>query len=329
MKTEKGYQRGRGRGTQGGGEVRIIGGALRGQRVPVAPRPGLRPTPGRSRETLFNWLREDLQDARVLDVFAGSGALGLEALSRGAAAVTFIEKDRRAALVLRTTLERLGGERTALLERDALTVLEKPPFPSPLTWCSSTPPLLPLAQAALTPGHGALLAPGAKVSRRMPKGTELTYPRLRSPTPNPGGGKCCPAGALEAPPSDPGGGGSAFVTPNNGLACGASKGGFRMRTVVYPGTFNPITVGHTDLVKRALKLDRVIVAIGTSPQKNPEVDLADRIALCREVLADIPGVEVDGFNESSWTMSAVRRQALFSAASAPSPTSNTNSRWWT
>ena len=71
-----------------------------------------------------------------------------------------------------------------------------------------------------------------------------------------------------------------------------------MRTVVYPGTFNPITVGHTDLVKRALKLfDRVIVAIGTSPQKNPEVDLADRIALCREVLADIPGVEVDGFNE--------------------------------
>ncbi|MBL6715801.1 MAG: hypothetical protein RLZZ174_895 [Pseudomonadota bacterium] len=71
-----------------------------------------------------------------------------------------------------------------------------------------------------------------------------------------------------------------------------------MRTVVYPGTFNPITVGHTDLVKRALKLfDRVIVAIGTSPQKNPEVDLADRIALCREVLGDIPGVEVDGFNE--------------------------------
>ena len=143
MKTEKGYQRGRGRGTQGGGEVRIIGGALRGQRVPVAPRPGLRPTPGRSRETLFNWLREDLQDARVLDVFAGSGALGLEALSRGAAAVTFIEKDRRAALVLRTTLERLGGERTTLLERDALTVLEKTAFPQPFNLVFIDPPLLP------------------------------------------------------------------------------------------------------------------------------------------------------------------------------------------
>lgn len=71
-----------------------------------------------------------------------------------------------------------------------------------------------------------------------------------------------------------------------------------MRTVVYPGTFNPITIGHTDLVKRAAKLfDRVIVAIGTSPQKNPEIDLADRIALCEEVLEGIPGVEVDGFNE--------------------------------
>jgi pantetheine-phosphate adenylyltransferase len=71
-----------------------------------------------------------------------------------------------------------------------------------------------------------------------------------------------------------------------------------MRTVVYPGTFNPITIGHIDLIKRARKLfDRVIVAIGTSPQKNPETHLSDRIALCREVLADVDGVEVDGFNE--------------------------------
>ncbi len=71
-----------------------------------------------------------------------------------------------------------------------------------------------------------------------------------------------------------------------------------MRSVVYPGTFNPITIGHTDLVKRASKLfDRVIVAIGTSPQKNPAIELAERIELCREVLKDLPNVEVDGFNE--------------------------------
>lgn len=178
MKTEKGYQRGRGRGTQGGGEVRIIGGTLRGQRVPVAPRPGLRPTPGRSRETLFNWLREDLQDAKVLDVFAGSGALGLEALSRGAGAVTFIEKDRRAAQVLRETLARLGAERTTLLERDALSVLAKPAFPQPFDLVFIDPPFATtLAQAALTAlTTGSLLAPGAKVYVEVPKGNDLSLP---------------------------------------------------------------------------------------------------------------------------------------------------------
>lgn len=70
-----------------------------------------------------------------------------------------------------------------------------------------------------------------------------------------------------------------------------------MRICVYPGTFNPITNGHVDLVLRARNLfDKVIVAIGTSPQKNPAVHLQERIALCREVLADVDGVEVDGFN---------------------------------
>ena len=71
-----------------------------------------------------------------------------------------------------------------------------------------------------------------------------------------------------------------------------------MRTVVYPGTFNPITNGHTDIIRRALKIfDRVILAIGTSPEKNPAVHLKERMELCREAVSAIPNVEVDGFNE--------------------------------
>jgi 16S rRNA (guanine(966)-N(2))-methyltransferase RsmD len=73
--------------------VRIIGGLWRRSLLPVANRPGLRPTPNRVRETLFNWLGHDLQGWRVVDVFAGSGALGFEAASRGAETVVLLEQD--------------------------------------------------------------------------------------------------------------------------------------------------------------------------------------------------------------------------------------------
>ena len=90
-------------------EVRIIGGRWKRSRLPVPDRPGLRPTPDRVRETLYNWLGQDLDGWRCLDAFAGSGALGLEAASRGAAAVTLIERDPTLARGLRATAQRLGA----------------------------------------------------------------------------------------------------------------------------------------------------------------------------------------------------------------------------
>src|SRR5271157_489795 len=89
--------------------VRIIGGGWRGRRVSFPDVPGLRPTPDRVRETLFNWLQHDIADTRCLDLFAGSGALGLEALSRGAREVVFVEQSPVAARTLSTELQRLGG----------------------------------------------------------------------------------------------------------------------------------------------------------------------------------------------------------------------------
>lgn len=88
-------------------EVRIISGKWRGRKLRVANRPGLRPSLGRTRETLFNWLIQDLPGARVVDLFAGSGCLGFEAESRGAASVTLVDADRQVVAALRQAASEL------------------------------------------------------------------------------------------------------------------------------------------------------------------------------------------------------------------------------
>ncbi len=90
--------------------IRIIAGTWRGRRIHFPDLPGLRPTPDRVRETVFNWLQPSLAGARCLDLFAGSGALGLEALSRGAERVVFVEQAPAAARTLQEQLNRFGGE---------------------------------------------------------------------------------------------------------------------------------------------------------------------------------------------------------------------------
>jgi 16S rRNA (guanine966-N2)-methyltransferase len=110
------------------GRVRIIGGRWRGTRLSVSDRPGLRPTPDRVRETLFNWLTPALPGARVLDLFAGSGALGIEAVSRGAQQAVLVEHDPAAAQALRDTAARLqGGDALAVVQSDALAWLHAQP----------------------------------------------------------------------------------------------------------------------------------------------------------------------------------------------------------
>jgi 16S rRNA (guanine(966)-N(2))-methyltransferase RsmD len=88
-------------------EVRIIGGQWKRSKLPVSDRPGLRPTPARVRETLFNWLGHDLRGWRCVDAFAGTGALGLEAASRGAQEVVLVEQDASLARTLGAVCERL------------------------------------------------------------------------------------------------------------------------------------------------------------------------------------------------------------------------------
>lgn len=110
------------------GKVRIIGGRWRGTRLEVADAPGLRPTGDRVRETLFNWLQPVLPGARVLDLFAGSGALGLEAVSRGAASAVLVERHPQLASALRATAARLpGGDAIEIAQVDAMAWLHGQP----------------------------------------------------------------------------------------------------------------------------------------------------------------------------------------------------------
>lgn len=104
--------------------LRIIGGAWRGRRLRFTAEGDIRPTPDRVRETLFNWLGDLVVGARCLDLFAGSGALGLEAISRGAAYVLFVENNAAAARELRRILSEWGATNASVEQANALRVLE-------------------------------------------------------------------------------------------------------------------------------------------------------------------------------------------------------------
>jgi 16S rRNA (guanine966-N2)-methyltransferase len=145
-------------------QVRIIGGEWRGRKLHFPPSAGLRPTPDRVRETVFNWLQFELAGARCLDLFAGSGALGFEALSRGAGEVVFVECDAVAARAIREMLAQLHCDRGRVEQVDALAWLEcGPPGSKPFDIVFLDPPygeaLLPVLAEKLE--RGGWLAPRA------------------------------------------------------------------------------------------------------------------------------------------------------------------------
>ena len=165
-------------------QVRIIGGLWKGRKLHFAGSASLRPTPSRVRETLFNWLGPDIEGCDCLDLFAGSGALGFEALSRGARSLTSVENDRGAAESLRRNGAQMGVVRLAVRKQDVLSFLRQttsdgifisgepvrswdcvfldPPFASGLL--SSTLALL---------GEGQALKPGGRVYFEARRNTPL------------------------------------------------------------------------------------------------------------------------------------------------------------
>lgn len=162
------------------GEVRIIGGQWRRSKLPVGKMPGLRPTPDRVRETLFNWLGQDLSGWRCCDAFAGTGVLGLEAASRGAASVLLVEREGHLARQLAATRDRLGGqESVAVRVGDGISALKAagpssyelvfldPPYGSELLQ-----PALAAAARVLSPG-GFIYAESDALLTTWPEGLRL------------------------------------------------------------------------------------------------------------------------------------------------------------
>jgi 16S rRNA (guanine966-N2)-methyltransferase len=172
------------KGTRGAdaGKLRIIGGKYRSRLLRVAARPGLRPTPDRVRETLFNWLGQDLSGLACLDLFAGTGALGFEAASRGAARVVMVEEDRVALAELHRSRAALAAEQVLIVAgaADAFLAREKdcfdvvfldPPFRQ-----NAVPALLAKLPPRLQPGARVYVEASAPVAATLPW-TELRRAR--------------------------------------------------------------------------------------------------------------------------------------------------------
>jgi 16S rRNA (guanine966-N2)-methyltransferase len=182
------------------GSVRIIGGRWRGTRLSVPASPGLRPSSDRARETLFNWLLPMLAGSRVMDVFAGTGALGLEAVSRGAAHAVLVERDAALAQSLRDTVARLSARGSVeIVHGDALAWLARqepasfdvafvdPPFDADL-WRPTLAALLPkLAPGAWlyveSPPDQAPTLPVQWTLHREGRTREVRYALYRAPDP--------------------------------------------------------------------------------------------------------------------------------------------------
>ncbi|MDR3455743.1 MAG: 16S rRNA (guanine(966)-N(2))-methyltransferase RsmD [Rhodoferax sp.] len=158
-----------------GGEVRLIGGQWKRTRLPVANKPGLRPTPDRVRETLFNWLGQDLSGWRCIDVFAGTGALGFEAASRGAAQVRLLEQDGALVAQLKAIQLKLQASATQIERGDGIAALRQlapasmdvvfldPPFDAGLFEAA----LQAAAHAVAHDGYVYLEAPSAWSDERL------------------------------------------------------------------------------------------------------------------------------------------------------------------
>ncbi len=249
--------------------MRIIAGSARGIRLGPVP-DGVRPTSDRVREAIFNSLGQFFDGGEVLDLYAGTGALGMEALSRGCERAVFVEKNGRAARTVVKNLERAGfGERGEVVRGDVGEVVERlveggrvfrlifadPPYRISPRESGS---ILERLEALLTPS-GRLVVEGnqppaysterLKGASRRYGGTVVTFLERIQPT---------------------------------------------MKIAICPGSFDPVTAGHVDIIRRAAAIyDHVVVAVGANLKKRPRLSAEERARLIEKVMSDLENVSVE------------------------------------
>jgi 16S rRNA (guanine966-N2)-methyltransferase len=158
------------------GTLRIVAGRLRGSRINVPDRAGLRPTPDRVRETLFNWLMPFLPGAQCLDLYAGTGALGIEAMSRGAGACSFVERDRDLCRALSDNLVRLRVADADVVNADAQSYLAGPARPFGLVFLDPPFDAQLWSPAAHALEQGGWLVEGGFAYVEGPRDLQLALP---------------------------------------------------------------------------------------------------------------------------------------------------------
>jgi pantetheine-phosphate adenylyltransferase/16S rRNA (guanine(966)-N(2))-methyltransferase RsmD len=248
--------------------LRVIAGSAGGIRLAPVPR-GVRPTSDRVRESLFNALGQFFEGGRVLDLYAGTGALGIEALSRGSGYAVFVERDRTARAVILENLHRsgfadsaevLGGEVEAAVGRLAGRgdrfdlIFADPPY------------RIAAEVGGILHRLRSLLAPGGRVAIESGEA--------------PVGGAGVEKGVTRRY-------GGTFVT-----ILGRSE--LTMNLAVCPGSFDPVTTGHLDVIRRASKIfDHVVVAVGSNRRKQARLPAVERARLLEKVTADMDTVSVE------------------------------------
>jgi pantetheine-phosphate adenylyltransferase/16S rRNA (guanine(966)-N(2))-methyltransferase RsmD len=249
--------------------VRIVAGSARGLRLAPVP-PGVRPTADRVRESLFNSLGQFFDGGEVLDLYAGTGALGIEALSRGCERAVFVERDRRAVGAIEENLRRTRlSDRATVVRGDVGREVERMVAGGRrFRLIFADPPYRIAAQQVreVLPRLGAMLAPGGRVvvesgdvlgeDAKDEKGTARRF-----------------------------GGTVLTIFEDYEL---------NMNVAVCPGSFDPVTVGHLDVIRRAAGIfDHVVIAVGQNIRKRPRLDISERTRLLEKVTGDLENVSVE------------------------------------